>query len=475
MPGNRYLEKGGDMKVAKLFIRAMAWVIIFVLAFPPAVMAQDSGETAQQPDFSREELAQMLAPIALYPDSVVAAILMASTYPVEVVEAERWLKENENLTGDELDQALQETTWDSSVKTLCHFPTLLYAMSDDLERTTRLGDAFLAQQDDVMNMIQELRRKAEEDGNLRTTSEQKVVVDQGVIQIEPVDPSVIYVPVYNPLYVYGPWWYPDYPPYYWYYPTGGFITSGVIGFGFGIFVGASVSSWCWPDWHHHRIDVDLHKTERFNRFDRGRWNFNSHVWVHNPVHRRGAAYRFSETGRRFGEQIPRMSRTRPESRGYEAPRQGTQPFRGTIQRPEAPRQGTQPFRGTIQRPEAPRQGTQPFRGTIQRPEAPRQGTQPFRGTIQRPEAPRQGTQPFRGTIQRPAVPQTRSYRETTPVESFHPNVFQGVGQGSFERRSSERGFQSRQSGRSSAPAGGGIPRGNPGGATHGGPGGGFRR
>jgi Protein of unknown function (DUF3300) len=411
------------MKVTESFMRGLALVIILMLVMPPAVMAQDAGETSQPAEFTSEELAQMLAPIALYPDSVVAAILMASTYPVEVVEAERWLKQNEGLTGDELDQALQEMTWDSSVKTLCHFPTVLYAMSDDLERTTRLGDAFLAQQDDVMNMIQELRRKAEEEGTLRTTSQQKVVVEQDVIQIEPADPAVIYVPEYNPLYAYGPWWYPDYPPFYWYYPSGAILTSGVIGFGFGIFIGAGISSWCWPDWHHHRIDIDIHKTGRFNRFDRGRWNFDRHVWTHNPVHRRGAAYRFSATGRRFGGQVPRMSGIRPEARGYEGGRQA-EPFRGAVQRRQAPATGTY------------RQGTP---------------TVPSQGTIQRRQAPATGT-----------------YRQRTPTGPSRSNIFQGVGQGSFERRSSERGFQSRQSGRSFAPAGGGIRSGRPGGAAPGG-------
>ena len=258
----------------------------------------------------------MLAPIALYPDSLIAQILMASTYPIEVVEAERWMKQNKNLKGDELDKALQEKTWDSSVKSLCHFPEVLYAMSDKLEQTTKLGDAFLSQQDDVMDTIQELRRKAQEQGNLKTTKEQKVIVEKEVIRIEPADPQVIYVPVYDPLYVYGPWWYPAYPPYYWYYPPGVFITSGIIGFGFGIFVGLGISSWSWFDWHHHHIYVDRHKTRHFNRFDRGRWDFDRHVWRHEPDHRRGVAYRDRATSQRFGVPSSRTFRASPEARGY---------------------------------------------------------------------------------------------------------------------------------------------------------------
>lgn len=437
------------MKITGLLMRGLVSVVIVMLVMPPVVMAQDSGETTPRAEeFTSGELAQMLAPIALYPDSVVAAILMAATYPVEVVEAERWLRQKEGLSDDELDQALQEKDWDSSVKTLCHFPTILYAMSENLERTTRLGDAFLAQQDDVMNMIQELRRKAWEEGNLKTTSQQDVAVEQGVVTIEPADPGVIYVPVYNPVYVYGPWMYPSYPPYYWYYPTGGIITSGVIGFGFGIFVGTGISSWCWPDWHHHRIDIDIHRTGRFNRFDRGRWDFKRHVWRHNPVHRRGAAYRFGTTGRRFGEQIPTMQRTRPEYRGY-GETGHVEPYRGTIQRREAPRQSPQPPRGTIQKRQVPSTGI-------------------YRGVTP--------GQPTRGTIQRREVPSSGTYRRPSG-ESFRGNIFQGVGQGGFERRSSQRGFQSRQSSRPASPQRS-INRGGSPGGTSGGKGGsrgGFRR
>jgi hypothetical protein len=248
------------MKVTKICTRGLLWVIIVMLVIPPGIMAQDSEQTVQPAEFTREELAQMLAPIALYPDSLIAEILMASTYPIEVVAAERWIRQNKNLKSDEIDTALQEKTWDSSVKSLCHFPEVLYAISDNLERTTRLGDAFLSQQDDVMDTIQELRRKAQKQGNLKTTKEQKVIVEQEIINIEPADQQVIYVPVYDPLYVYGPWWYPAYPPYYWYYPPGAVIASGIIGFGFGIFVGLGRSSWCWFDWHHHRYRHTQNKT-----------------------------------------------------------------------------------------------------------------------------------------------------------------------------------------------------------------------
>jgi hypothetical protein len=390
-------EKGGTMKVIKFYTHGLAWVIIFMLMIPPGIMAQDTEQSVQPAKFTKEELTQMLAPIALYPDSLIAQILMASTYPIEVVEAERWIRQNKNLKGDEFDKALQEKTWDSSVKSLCHFPDVLYVMSDNLERTTRLGDAFLSQQDDVMDTVQELRRKAQEQGNLKTTKEQKVVFEQQDIQIEPTDPGVVYVPVYDPLYVYGPWWYPAYPPYYWFYPPGPIIASGIIGFGFGIFLGFDIFSWCWFDWHHHHIDIDIHKTKRFNRFDRGRWDFERHVWQHEPEHRRGVAYRDRTTGQRFGMPPSRTREIRPEARGYTGREFGRQ------------RQTMEPSRRTIERPGGP--GI-----TGGRVEGER---------IQRP--------PARG------------------------NAFSGVGNGNFERRASERGFTSRQSG--GFPGGGRLPSG----------------
>ena len=137
------------MKGMKIYIKGLSWVIIVMLVMPPGIMAQDSGQIEQPVKFSKEELAQMLSPIALYPDSLIAQILMASTYPIEVVEAERWIRKNKNLTGDELDRALQEKTWDPSVKSLCHFPGILYAMSEKLDQTTKLGGAFLSQQDEI--------------------------------------------------------------------------------------------------------------------------------------------------------------------------------------------------------------------------------------------------------------------------------------------------------------------------------------
>ena len=350
------------MRAATIILRGLAWMIFAMLVIPPGIPAQDSGETEQAYRFKKEEITQMVAPIALYPDSLIAQILMASTYPLEVVEAERWVRQNKNLKGNELDNALQEKTWDPSVKSLCHFPDVLFAMSDKLDRTRMLGDAFLSQEDEVMATIQEVRHKAREQGNLKTTDQQEVIIEREIIRIEPSDPQVVYVPVYDPLYVYGPWWYPAYPPYYWYYPPGFIITGGDIFFGPGIFLGFGWSSWAWFDWHVHNIHVDFHKTRRFDRRHDKR-DSDSPFWRHDPFHRRGVAYRDRRTSEQFSARLPRVSPMSPETRGYPDTRIERQDRRASpgpakrIGRTVTP--GVKPEREKIQH--APGRDT-PFRG-----------------------------------------------------------------------------------------------------------------
>ena len=188
-----------------------------LLILPVQVMAQQGGGGSPK-KLSQEELAQLLAPIALYPDELVSQILMASTYPLEVVQADRWVKSHKQSAGEVLAKQLEKEPWDPSVKSLVNFPVVLASMSEKLDVTTKIGDAFLAQQKDVMDTIQLLRKKAYEAGNLKTTKEQKVVVEKEIIVIRPADPQVIYVPTYSPTVVYGVWMYPAYPPYYYYPP-----------------------------------------------------------------------------------------------------------------------------------------------------------------------------------------------------------------------------------------------------------------
>jgi hypothetical protein len=380
------------MRTGSTTIRVMTWIIAVMLVMPIGVSAQDAGDADNSIKFSKKELTQMLAPIALYPDSLTAQILMAATYPLEIVEAERWLKQNNSLKGTDLDNALLKMNWDPSVASLCHFPNILNAMSTKLDQTRKLGDAFLRQQDEVMATIQELRHKAEAAGTLKSTKQQKVVVEDEDIRIEPVDQEVVYVPVYDPLYVYGPWWYPDYPPYYWYYPPG-FVTGAYFGFGPGIYLGFDLFSWCWFDWRVRRIDIDFDRTRRFHR--QTRRDFDDRFWRHNPYHRRGVAYRDRRTSELFGARPPRVSPLTPETRGF----------------PVRPSSRANP---AIER-----------RGNINVPQT----------ELKRQAQPDTGRR--REDVGRPL--------ETTPRSAPRDTTFRGVGEGNFERRAVERGGYSIRS------------------------------
>ena len=218
-------------------------------AQPPAQAAQAPAYAQQTPD----QLQQLVAPIALYPDSLVAQILAASTFPEQVVEADRWVQAHLDLKGDALAQAVDQQPWDPSVKALAAFPSVLGNMDKNISWTSSLGDAYYNQEQDVMDAVQVMRQKAEAAGNLKTTPQQTVATEGSTITVEPASPDVVYVPAYDPWVVYGgpivawPGWYPY--PGIWF---GGPYLSWGIGFGIGFFGGFG---WGWGhwgfDWHNH--------------------------------------------------------------------------------------------------------------------------------------------------------------------------------------------------------------------------------
>lgn len=288
------------MKIRNSLVMVTAFSLILLMAMPPAVFAQDAGAG---PAFKQEELEQILAPIALYPDSLLTQVLMASTYPLEIVQADRWAKQNKDLKGDAFEKALEAQPWDPSVKSLVNFPQVLAMMSEKLDLTQKLGDAFLAQQKEVMDTIQKLRKKAAEQGNLNTTKEQVVKVEKEVIIIEPANPQVVYVPTYNPTVVYGTWAYPSYPPYP-YYPPGyaaaGFLTGVAIGAAWGY-------AWGHSDWHGGDVNIDSNRNRNVNRnIDRGKYaqqrgqgQAGQGKWQHDSSHRGGVSYRDQGTAQKF--------------------------------------------------------------------------------------------------------------------------------------------------------------------------------
>ncbi|MGE5170176.1 MAG: DUF3300 domain-containing protein [Rudaea sp.] len=268
--------------------------------------------------YSQDELDQLLAPVALYPDQLLAQVLMAATYPLEVVQAARFVQQNPSLAGDALDEAVAQRNWDPSVQSLTAFPQVLAMMNENLEWTERLGDAVLADQQRVMDTVQRLRQRAEATGSLRTTEQQIVTVEPDVVVIAPAQPDVIYVPVYDPLVVYGPWWAPAYPPWFWYpppiygYPIGPVFGIGVV-FGIGHVVSHHHWGWAHPDWHGRHIEVDAHDNRFWNR--PGRRPPPSGTWQHSPEHRRGVAYPDPITRDRFAPIDPTAVRRREDFRG----------------------------------------------------------------------------------------------------------------------------------------------------------------
>jgi hypothetical protein len=299
------------------------------------------GQPAGPPVFKQEELDQMLAPIALYPDSLLAQIFMASTYPLEVVQADRWAKQNTTLKGDALTAALEKQPWDPSVKSLVNFPQVLAMMSEKLDWTQKLGDAFLAQQKEVMGTVQTLRKKAVEAGNLKTTSEQQVIVEKETIVIQSASPQVVYVPTYNPTVVYGAWPYPAYPPAY-YYPPGYSAGTVLLAFGAGVAVGAAWGyGWGHCDWHGGDVDVDINRNTNINNnINRGnyakQYQGGQGNWQHNPEHRKGVSYRDQATGQKFNRastndavQSRENFRGRAETGRQDIARGGADQFKGS--------------------------------------------------------------------------------------------------------------------------------------------------
>ncbi len=298
------------MKEPRAFGKACCFIgLLCFLAVSPALDSARA-ESAAPPARTAAQLEQLVAPIALYPDSLLSQILMASTYPLEVIEAARWVQGNPGVSGQALEDAMQKQQWDPSVKALTAIPQTLQMMSDKLDWTQQIGDAFLAQQADVLDAVQRLRERADNTGNLRTTEQQKVTktsvaeapagysrptsAPAYVYTIESANPDSYYVPIYDPTTVYGAWGYPDYQPFYW-YPPGYFGAGNVFSFAAGVFAGAAI--WGNVDWWRRNVNINAARYNQFNRT-----NIANNTWAHNPAHRGSVPYRDQNVAQRFGDQ-----------------------------------------------------------------------------------------------------------------------------------------------------------------------------
>ena len=313
---------------------AVLSALLCLSAAPGLVLAEDvpapdpapsaATPVAKDPVFSQEQLDQMLAPIALYPDQLLAQVLMASTYPGQVNEAVTWSKANPKATGDDAVRQVAKQPWDPSVQALVAFPQVLATLGQDPVWVQRLGDAFLAQPDDVMGSVQRLRHQAQAAGNLQSSQYQHVTVQtapapapaasgsstQGAaassppttIVIAPADPQVVYVPSYNPTTTYGTWAYPASPPVYYppppmYYPGSALVAG--LAFGTGVAVVASLWGDC--DWGHNDIDIDVNRYNNINA--NNRITNTQNKWQHNAANREGVPYRDARSRQQYGRQL----------------------------------------------------------------------------------------------------------------------------------------------------------------------------
>ncbi|MFN0241768.1 MAG: DUF3300 domain-containing protein [Planctomycetota bacterium] len=297
---------------------------------PTADATKEKTAAAQGATVSKEHLEQLVAPIALYPDSLLAQLLMASTYPLEIVEAARWVLKNPKVTGDKLEAALKDKAWDPSVKSLCGFADVLARMNDNLDWTQDLGDAFLGQKAELMQAVQDMRRKAFDAGNLKSSKELTVTEQSDkIIVIVAAEPEVIYVPTYYPSAVYGSWSYPYwyYPPMYPPPPAGG----AWFGFSVGVIWGAAVWGDC--DWGHNEVNIDIDRQNNFidrteaeprrqqvkdkagsaGAKDRAA---SKGTWQHDPGHRKGVGYKDNKTAQKYGAGPGQTRVSRDQARGY---------------------------------------------------------------------------------------------------------------------------------------------------------------
>jgi hypothetical protein len=291
-----------------------------------------SSPQAQAPKIPPDQLDSLVAPIALYPDPLLAQTLAASTYPLEVIQLQQWLEKNKNLKDQALADAVAKESWDPSIQALAALPDVVNRLANDIQWTTDLGNAFLAQQSDVMDAVQRMRKKAQDKGNLKSNEQQKVetriIETKPVIVVEQANPQVVYVPSYDPVVVYGSAYYP-YPPIY--YPPAGYYAAGMaISFGIGVAMGAFWSGgWGWGCGWGGNNNITINRNNNFNRNTnvgggnrnnisagnrpsnqpgRGTGNRPSTQpvrgggdrWQHNPEHRGGAPYRDRATADRFG-------------------------------------------------------------------------------------------------------------------------------------------------------------------------------
>jgi uncharacterized membrane protein YgcG len=466
--------------------------------YPPTEQ-QSQAQPEPKQVWTADQLDNIVAPIALYPDPLLGQILVASTYPLEVVEASQWLKRNRNLRGQELVDAAKRQPWDPSIQALVAVPDALAKLNEDIRWTTDLGNAFLSQQADVMSAVQRMRARAQDNGRLSSTPQQTVTAQeqggQQVIIIQPADPQVIYVPAYDPVYIWGPPVYGYYPPLY--YPAFHF------GFGIGFNLGFCFDSWLgwdvwgWgPSWFGHSVFVNNYFFHRHGFHQRYGGDFGGRTpWVHDPGHRMHIPYGNSQAAARFGGRSM-GSRNSFRSGGGE-PRGAASSYANRSEGRFAGRTGAQGYRNTspqaqrYQNPERQRyQPSQQYRSSSQQyrtaPQTQRyqsqsryQPSQQYRSSSQQyrtaPQTQRYQSQSqrYQPSQQYRAAPQVQRFQSQSQLRYQAPQQYRAAPQMSAQRFSGGGNF-SRGSGSFSRGSGGGLSQGGGGNFSRG-SGGGFSR
>lgn len=270
---------------ALILCTALAGAPLFIGVVTPTV-----GYAQNTAKISNQQIDSLTAPIALYPDALLAQVLMAATFPQDVEAAAAWSKANPNAKGDDAVKAVASQPWDPSVQSLVAFPQVLATMASQPDWVTQLGNAFLAQPNDVMDSVQRLRKQAQQAGNLKSSEQQKVVVEQSTIQIVPANPQVVYVPTYNPTVVYGTWLYPAYPPVYVPPPPGYALATGLAaGLAFGAGVAVANSLWGGFNWNTHDVNINVNHYNNINVNNRLNVNSNTTNWNRNTNVNRNTA------------------------------------------------------------------------------------------------------------------------------------------------------------------------------------------
>lgn len=314
-------------------VTVLGLLFVPLVAQEPPAQPSDQSPPAAQQLLPPEQLESMVAPIALYPDSLLSQVLVASTYPLELVEANQWLQQNSGLTGTALVDAAKKQNWDPSIQALVPFPDVIKRLNSDIRWTTDLGNAFLAQQADVMAAIQRLRARAKDSGKLTNTPQQQVVTEtqngETAIEIQPTNPQVIYVPTYDPGYFWDPYPLWPWPPLF--YPGIGIGWSWGFGINLGFYFGGCCGwgGWGWgPGWFNHTIIVNNHFFHRYSfaEFHGSEFHANS-TWVHDPAHRGGVPYPRAIASRYQGAASAARMQSRPNPSSV----------RSNLSKPEEPR------------------------------------------------------------------------------------------------------------------------------------------